>query len=65
MHCRFDEVSGDFLMYASGLVNARPVRLATHEEIAVYYLHTDMYNNPQDYQETVETAVTEQLTLPL
>lgn len=44
-YARFDEESGDFLTGD---------RLATHEEIATFYLHLDMYSNPQAYMEYAE-----------
>lgn len=55
MHCRFDPQTGDWHMYDSGLENAEPLRPATHDEIATFYLYLDMYQNPERYADQVET----------
>lgn len=46
MFCKFVETTGDFMMFDSGLVDAAPVREATHEEIPTFYLHWEMYHSP-------------------
>lgn len=46
MFCKFVESTGDFMMFDSGLVDAEPVRMATHEEISVLYLHWYMFHYP-------------------